>query len=285
MRFFIIPLLFLSAFLFSEEGPHKPTVLVSVPPYRFFVNEIAKDTVTVKLMVPVGASAHTYEPTPKQMIQSTDGDIWFRLGEPFETKAIPALLQVNPSMKVVDLREGISLLHGSCKHQHVHSSGGCGSDLHLWLSPKIAAKQAQIIATALQNRYPENAEYYQRNLNYLLEALDRLDTHIQTVLEPVKNRTLLVSHPAYAYFCQDYHFRQIAIEFEGKDPTSKQLTTLLREAKNSHVRAIFTQPQYSDKAARLISKQIDAQVIELDPYAEDYFVTMKLIAKLVAEYS
>lgn len=285
MRLFLIPFLLLSAFLFSEEGIHKPTVLVSVPPYRFFVNEIAGDTVNVKLMVPVGASAHTYEPTPKQMIQSSDGDIWFRLGEPFETKAIAALQQVNPSMQIVDLREGISLLHGSCKHHHIHSSGGCGSDLHLWLSPKIAKIQAGIIAEALKNRYPAYAKYYDTNLGYLLKALDELDNHIQTVLAPIKNRTLLVSHPAYAYFCQDYQFRQIAIEFEGKDPTSKQLTTLLRDAKNSHVHAIFTQPQYSDKAARLIAKQIDAEVIELDPYDEDYFVTMKMIARLIAKYS
>lgn len=285
MRFFIIPLLFLSAFLFSEESPRKPTVLVSVPAYRFFVNEIAKDTIAVKLMVPVGASAHTYEPTAKQMIQSSDADMWFRLGEPFETKAIAALLQVNPSMQIIDLRQGISLLHGSCKHNHVHSSGGCGSDLHLWLSPKIAKIQSRVIADALKMRYPGNAEFFEANLTSLLNALDQLDTHIQAVLAPVKNRTLLVSHPAYAYFCQDYQFRQIAIEFEGKDPTSKQLTTLLQEAKNAHVRAIFSQPQYSDKAARLIAGQIGAEVIVLDPYSEDYFATMKLIARLLREYS
>jgi zinc transport system substrate-binding protein len=285
MRFFILPFLFLSTFLFSQESPHKPTLLVSVPPYRYFVKEIAGDTVDVKLMVPVGASAHTYEPTPKQMIQSSDADIWFRLGEPFETKAIAALLQVNPSMQVVDLRSGVSLLHGSCKHHHIHSSGSCGSDLHLWLSPKIAKIQAGIIAEALKSRYPEHANDYEAHLTQLLNALDELDRHIQSALSAVKNRSLLVSHPAYAYFCQDYNFRQISIEFEGKDPTAKQLTTLLREAKNSSVRAIFTQPQYSDKAAQLIGKQIGAKIIELDPYAEDYFATMKLIAKLVAEYS
>lgn len=288
MRFFILPLLFLSAFLFSEEGPQKvaekPTVLVSVPPYRFFVNEIAGDTLVVKLMVPVGASAHTYEPTPKQMIQSSHADMWFRLGEPFETKAIAALVQVNPSMQIVDLRKNIPLLHGCCKHHH-HAGASCGSDLHLWLSPKIAKKQAQIIAEALISRYPEHAKLYETNLNGLMDALDQLDVSIRNLLEPVKNRTLLVSHPAYAYFCQEYNFRQIAIEFEGKDPTAKQLTTLLQEAKNSHVRAIFTQPQYSDKAARLIAKEINAKVIEVDPYAEDYFVTLKKIARLVQEYS
>lgn len=283
MRFFILPFILLSAFLFAEESPQKPTLLVSVAPYRFFIDHIAGDLFDVKLMVPAGASAHTYEPSPKEMMQSTKGDIWFRLGEPFETKAIKALLSVNPAMEIVDLREGIPLLHGICKHGHSHSCSG--SDLHLWLSPKIAKHQSGIIAKALERKYPEHAKIFQENLQAFSKELDALDLYIQTTLAPVKNRTLLVSHPAYAYFCRDYQFFQLPIEFEGKDPTSKQLTKLLSEAKNSKVRAIFTQPQYSDKAARLIAKEIGAQVIIVDPYSENYIETLKMITRLISENS
>jgi len=283
MRLIILPLILLSAFLFAEESHQQPTVLVSVAPYRFFVNQIAQDVINVKLMVPAGASAHTYEPTPKEMIQSTHADIWFQLGEPFEARAIKALLSVNPSMQVVDLQEGISLIHGACKY--AHAKGGCGNDLHLWLSPKIVKKQSETITHALVLRYPEYAKFFNTNLQSFLKALDALDTHIQSLLRPVKNRTLLVSHPAYAYFCKEYQFHQLPIEFEGKDPTSKQLTKLLYEAKTSQVHAIFTQPQYSDKAARLIANEIHAKVIEIDPYAEDYITTMRMIAKLIAENS
>lgn len=260
-----------------------PKVLVSVAPYLYFVEQIAGNTVDVDLLVPEGASAHTYEPTAKQMIGSTKGVVWFRIGESFETKVLQAILSVNPGLQVVDLREGISLIHGSCKHAHVN--GHCGDDLHLWLSPKIAKIQATLIAKGLTRQFPENQFLYARNLAKFLEKLDLLDQFIYETLAPVKNRTLMVSHPAYAYFCRDYRFNQLSIEFEGRDPTAKQLTTLLNDAKASGIHYILVQPQYSDKAAQLIGREIGAKIIQVDPYSENYDSTLRQIATLIKENS
>jgi zinc transport system substrate-binding protein len=280
-----VPLLFLCIFFgsFIHASDSLPKVLVSVAPYRYFVEQIAGKTVDVDLLVPEGASAHTYEPTAKQMIGSAKGVIWFRIGEPFETKALQAIKSVNPKLQVVDLREGISLIHGSCKHAHVN--GHCSDDLHLWLSPKIAKIQAGLIARGLSNQFPENKPLFELNLALFLTKLDSLDRFIYETLSSVKNRTLMVSHPAYAYFCQDYQFNQLSIEFEGRDPTAKQLTKLLSDAKASGVHYILVQPQYSDKAARLIGEQIRAKLISVDPYSENYDSTLRQIATLIKENS
>lgn len=280
--YFLLPLVLLASCLFSAESG-KPRVLVSVAPYRYFVNEIAKGIVEVDLMVPEATSAHTFEPTAKQMIAASQAQIWFRIGEPFETKAINAIKSVNPKMDLVDLRSGVSLLHGSCKH--AHAGGHCGDDLHLWLSPKIGKIQAKVIADGLSKRFPEHAELFQVKLKAFLEKLDNLDQFIATTLQPVKNRIIIVSHPAYAYFCQDYNFKQLSIEFEGRDPTAKQLTQLLINTKDSKAKFILTQPQYSDKAARLIGEQIGAKLISVDPYSENYDATLRAIAVLIAENS
>lgn len=278
-RYLLLSLVFLTSCLFSTE---KPRVLVSVAPYTYFVKQIGSDLVDVSLMVPEGASAHTYEPTAKEMMAASQAEIWFRIGEPFETKALSALKSVNPQMEVVDLREGISLLHGSCKH--AHPGGRCGDDLHLWLSPKIAKIQAKTISEGLSKKFPQYKNQFEQGLNRFLEALTQLDLFIAQTLTPVKNRTLIVSHPAYAYFCQDYGFKQLSIEFEGRDPTAKQLTELLTRAKASQATYILTQPQYSDKAARLIAGQIGAKLISLDPYSEDYEATLRLIASTIATH-
>lgn len=217
------------------------------------------------------------------MIGSSKGVLWFRIGEPFETKALKAIKSVNPELQVVDLREGISLIHGSCKH--AHAGGHCGDDLHLWLSPKIAKVQANLIAKGLVKQFPENKSLYEKNLANFLNQLDTLDHFISETLAPVKNRTLIVSHPAYAYFCQEYRFNQLSIEFEGRDPTAKQLTKLLNDAKSTGVRYILVQPQYSDKAARLIGEQIGAKLISVDPYSENYDSTLRQIATLIKENS
>ncbi len=275
--YFLFGLLF---FLPLQSESAEPHFLVSVSPYRTFVKKIAGEDVSVEVLVPAGASAHTFEPSPKQMIKAGQASIWFRIGEPFEAKALQALQHANPNLIVVDLWEGISLLHSECK-EHRH----CGADLHLWLSPANGMIQAKLIAAKLSSTYPEKREIFQKNLESFLNELQDLDAFIRHKTATVKNRTLVVSHPAYGYFCKDYNFTQLSIEFEGRDPTSKQLTTLLQQVKQVSPKAIFTQPQYSDKAAALISKQVNAALIPLDPYAEQYISAMRHIAEMIAEYN
>lgn len=270
----------LSLALFAQtEQKSSRHVLVSVSPHRFFVQKIAGDTLTVGLMVPAGASAHTYDPTPKQMIAASNADIWFRIGESFESKAISAMRQQTPSMRIVDLRENLDLISDPT-HVCMHHKG-C-ADLHFWLSPKLAKTQAQTITKALADRYPENADLYKKNLATFEKELDELDQEIAHTLSTLSSRTIMVSHPAYGYFARDYGLNQFSIEFEGKDPTPQQLTRILNEARRQNVKTVFIQPQYSSKGAKLIAEQIQAHVVTLDPYSEDFYATLRQIANSIA---
>lgn len=264
-------------FTFSLQA-ETPTVLVSVAPYKLFIEKIAGDTVDVSLMVPAGASAHTYEPTPRQMIAAGKAAAWFTIGESFEGRAIPALKAHHPDMAIVDLRQGVDMIAADpltgCCCCHANSQ-----DLHIWLSPKQVQIQARTIALALSKLFPQNQARYQEGLNQLLNELKALNEQISEQLLPLKHRLILVSHPAYAYFCRDYGLQQMSIEFEGKDPTPLQLTNLLNQARAAHIKKVFIQPQYNNKGAKLFAKELGAEIITLDPYSEHYFDSMREIAK------
>lgn len=274
--FFIFLFSFASVWGHAVTAP-SPQILVSVAPYKFFVEKIAGDTVSVNLLVPATASSHTYEPTPKQMISASKADIWFFLGESFETRAINTLKKYSPHMEFVDLRRGVDMITAD-----PHSGKCCchagGQDLHIWLSVRQAKIQAQTIANALIDRYPQHAQPYQKALESFLQELDILDADINELLPATEDRLVLVSHPAYAYFCRDYCIRQLSIEFEGKDPTPRQLDATLNEARRAKICKVFVQSQYSDKGARLIAKELGAKIVSLDPYAEDYLNAMRIIA-------
>lgn len=268
--------------LFAQESSGKPYVLVSVAPHKFFAEKIAGDTLIVELMVPAGASSHTFEPTPKQMLNASHADIWFQIGEGFEPRASRALMSHNSGMQLVDLRKGLDLIYDSdCSKGHCHHCAAHADcvDPHFWLSARQAKIQAKTIADALSQRYPQNANLYAQNLKSLTQQLDALDAEITTLLAPLKNRTVMVSHPAYAYFCRDYNLQQLSIEFEGKDPSPQQLTKILTQARKENIKTIFIQMQYNNKGARLIANEIGAKVVTLDPYAEQYFETMRDIAR------
>lgn len=280
-----IRLFFLFCFLFPLASwatqQTTPRVLVSIAPYRTLVERIAGDKVEVQVMVPPGASAHTYDPSPKQMMRAGEADLWFTLGESFEEKARKAMETYNPNLRIIDLREGIPLLQSHCTHSH---SDNCkeGADPHLWLSPKVAREQVRLITNALSARYPESTATFQSNAAALDKDLQALDAKIQEITKNAPQRTLMVSHPAYGYFARDYGFRQLPIEFEGKDPSPKQLGRLFEEAKNQKIHKIYVQPQHSAKGARLIAQQIGAEVVVLDPYREDYFAFMEEAAQAFA---
>jgi zinc transport system substrate-binding protein len=272
-------------FLFSNPAyADVPTVLVSVAPHQFFVEKIAKGTVQVQLMVPAGASAHTYEPTARQMMTAAKAEMWFRIGEPFENKAIEALKSHHPSLKIVDLRDHLDLI----SHDQNHPGGGCcccpgAVDLHFWLSTRQAEIQAKTIADALSKAYVGYANFYQSNLISFQQELKELDEKIKRVLAPLKNRRILVSHPAYAYFCRDYDLEQFSIEVEGKDPSPQQMTKLLTLARRYNFHRIFIQMQYNNKAAKLVADTLGARLIVLDPYSEHYLSSMLEIADAFAE--
>jgi zinc transport system substrate-binding protein len=144
--------------------------------------------------------------------------------------------------------------------------------------------QARVIADVLSRQYPQNKQQYEERLEKVLVELDRLDKDIADTLRG-NTSVIMVSHPAYAYFCRDYGLTQLSIEFEGKDPTPQQLTRIIQAARKDNVKTIFVQKQYSDKGAQLIAKTIGAKISVLDPYAENYFDAMRQIALHFAEKS
>ena len=253
-------------------------MLVTVPPHKFFVDQISEHTIPVQLMVPVGASSHTYEPTPKQILSAVKADMWFTIGESFEPKATRALASYNPQLQIVDMRQGVNLIRDD-GHHHCCACHPGAEDVHYWLSAREAQAQALTIYNALSARYPEKKEIFTRGYQKFISDLKALDSELSTTLQPANGRAILVSHPAYSYLLRDYGMGQISIEFEGKDPTPLQLTNTLRDAKNAKVTKVFVQPQYPSKGATLIGREIGAKVVTLEPYSENYFETMRQIAK------
>ena len=265
----------------------KPVVLVTSSPYHSFVSRIAQDTVSVLTLVPPQANLHTYEPKAKQILDAQKSIIWFQTGEPIEKRFLSSIEKADINRANVDLRNGVALMsvdpHSSCCHHHVHDS--VAMDLHVWLSPKMVKKQIQTIGLALIKEFPEHESLYRKNLNSLVREVEALDKEITAILKDAKNKSIVVSHPAYSYFCRDYHLKQIPLEFEGKDLTVKQLTKTLNEIKARDIKILYGQKQLSNRGAHQIAKSLGLEVIVLDPFDEDYLVNMKKIALAFAKES
>jgi zinc transport system substrate-binding protein len=93
----------------------------------------------------------------------------------------------------------------------------------------------------------------------------------------------MVFHPSWGYFAKDYGLAEVPVEIEGKDPKPSQLRELIEHAREKNIRVVFAQPQFSQKNAKIIAREIDGEVVFADPLAENWADNLLEVAqKIVA---
>jgi zinc transport system substrate-binding protein len=265
----------------GSPPPHeskKPTVLVSLAPYAYVVKKIAGESVVVQTLVPQGANPHLYEAPPKQVAEHQNASLWIYLGENSDRKLLQFFKEQSHPIQTLDLAEGIELL----EEGHTCSLHESSKDLHLWMSPSLMRVHAQKITEALCTLIPAEKERLHSNLATLLSELALLDATLSALLESKQGTTLLVSHPAFGYFCKDYGLHQLSIEIEGKEPRPQELDHILSHALDEQISLILTEPQHSNKGAEALASVLHLPTHEVDPYAENYPETLLHLAELIA---
>jgi zinc transport system substrate-binding protein len=265
--------------------------VVSILPAQSFVKAIGGDKVDVSLMVQPGNSPHTYEPKPSQMINIAKADLYFAIDVEFEHVWLPKFKNLNPQIQVIDLTNNIKKIamqkhqceeeehHGEHEEKHAHE----GEDPHVWTAPSNVKIIAQNIYNALKKEDPENTNYYKKNLDIFLASIDETDRQIIHFLSSLEDtRRFMVFHPSWGYFAKAYNLEQVAVEVEGKEPKPKELIHLLKEAKEEKVKAIFTQPEFSDTVAKIIAKELQIPVMKVSPLAPNWSENLINIAKVIA---
>ncbi len=271
----------------ASETPH---VFVSILPQRTFVEHISGDLVEVSVMVMPGASPATYEPTPRQMTTLTKARAYFAIGVPFERAWLPRITSVNPDMDVIHTDQGIEkrpmAAHehhsGAVRDDHEAPHGHQGEergqrqggirDPHVWLAPDLVKVLARNIHDGLVRIDPAHRDAYAHNLDRFLDEIDRLDQTLSTIIArfPEDQRSFMVFHPAWGYFADQYGLHQIPIESQGKEPSPKQLVDIVKHGRDKGISVVFVQPQFSDASAGVIAREMGAEVVPLDPLAEDW---------------
>lgn len=258
----------------------QPLVFVGIPPLQFVVERLAGDFLRVEVLLPPGASPHTYEPTPRQMASLDGAELYLKIGVPFEGPLLTKMSSVIDELRIVDCRSGVELVPIEGEDQHDHGHGFL--DPHIWLDPARMRRVAANVAEALATILPDRSSEIERNLRALDLAIIETDRRVATVLEPLSGRTMVVFHPAYGYFARRYGLNQLAVEVEGKSPTARQLAAIVDSLGDRSVHAIFVQPQYSTTAAQRVADAVGCSLVELDPIAGDYLANLELMAGRIA---
>jgi len=266
------------AFLLIGSGPaqagKKLAVFVSIPPQKYFLQQIGKQRVDVQVMVQPGASPATYEPKPRQMAAISRAHIYFAVGVPFEKTWLKKIAAANPDMQVVYTDHGIQKIPMATNHteseRHREKDHHGELDPHIWLSPTLVMTQARTILNALVEIDPDHRAVYEANTKVFVSKLAALDDELKNIFAGKQGFQFMVFHPSWGYFARAYGLQQVPVEIEGKNPKPAQLKALIEHAKKKHINIIFVQPQFSSRSAGLVAKEIGGQVIFADPLSPDW---------------
>ena len=265
-------------------------VAVSIIPQKYFVDRIGGHLVNVEVMVPPGATPEQYEPKPKQMTAVSNSKIYFACGVPFETIWLPRIEAANPKMLVVHTEKGIQKrqIESHSDENHAGHSGGAhdedeAGDPHIWLSPPLVMLQARAIFTSLAARDPQNRQSYEANYRDFVSELVDLDLSIWRLFQSKRESVaFLVFHPAWGYFADAYGLTQVPVQVEGKEPRAKDLDSVIKRARELHIKTIFVQPQYSPQSAQTIADAIGGKLVYADDLAPDWAKNLRQVAGDIA---
>ena len=159
-----------------------------------------------------------------------------------------------------------------------------GKDPHTWTSPDNVKIMAKNIYDTLIKFDSTNKEYYKKNYTNFLEEITQTDKKIKTILSTLpKDSKFMVFHPSWGYFAKEYNLTQLTIEVEGKEPKPKMLQKIIDKARAEHVKAIFTQTEFSDKSAKAIANELNIKVIKETPLAKNWSENLIKMANTIAK--
>jgi len=204
--------------------------------------------------------------------------------EEFEKPWLSKLSAQNRDMKIENIAKNANHInfenehHNEHEDEHHHGS----EDPHIWTSPKEVKNIAKNILNILINYDKKNENIYKLNYEKFLNEIEYTDKKIREILKDIpKNSKIMVFHPAFGYFARDYNLIQFAIEFEGKKPKPKMLAYMIREAKEDGIKTIITEPEFSDKSAKVIANEVGAKVKAISPLSPNWSENLIELAKTI----
>ena len=211
----------------------------------------------VNLTPPQTGCLHDYQLTPEDMKTLETADIFVVNGLGMES-FLDKVIEAHPNLKIIDASDSpeiVPIMEGDKPNPHV------------WMSLSYSIQQVKNISSKLCELDPERAEAYKRHTLDYVDELTTLRDEMHLSLTMLPNKDIVTFHDAFSYLAAEFGLNVAAvIEHEpGTEPTPQELAETIEKINSLPVKVIFTEPQYSSKAAETIARETGAKIFELDP--------------------
>jgi zinc transport system substrate-binding protein len=291
-----------------SAAAEKLPVAASIIPLGDFCRQLGGDRLDVQVLIPPGASPHTFEPTPAAVRKFSRARLVVMVGAHLEPWAARFLQTGARAGVLVEAVAGLDLIQDAeeaspAQHPvtpvrqdgHAHSKAELsrqhqghdhrhlGGNPHVWLDPVLAQDICRRLAAALIAVDPDHRQLYETNLAAYLSQLESLHQEMAQTIGGFRIKDYVDFHPAFAYLAKRYGLRHAgSIETSpGREPTPRHLRKMVEAVRRSGMRVVFTEPQFDPKIARVIAQEAGVRTLTLDPlggrppYGNNYLQLMR----------
>jgi ABC-type Zn uptake system ZnuABC Zn-binding protein ZnuA len=252
-------------FAATAAGAAPLRVVATIEPLAMLVRAIGGERVVVDVLVPSGASPHTFEPQPSDVAALAKAALLAEIGGDLDAwvARLAAASDPAPPKFTALAAPGLDALPSG----DAHGGGAHALDPHVWLDPlRVRDAIVPALADRLASLDPEGRAAYEASARALGDELTALDAEIRRTLDG-RDRRFVAFHAAWRYFADRYGLQEIGVveEAPGEEPGPKQLATLVERARAAGVPAILVEPQLSPRVARTLAAEFGATTVLVDP--------------------
>ncbi len=258
----------------KSAAGENPVIIATIPPLAMILREIAGQEFEVLCLLPPGASPHTYEPSPSDAKMAAKASALFYVGEglddwaaKIETRIRVEVFQFVPDEFKLEFEDTHDLDDGEHNHSDGHGHAKGGFDPHFWTSPKVVIPVSIALCGELASQKPNARPNLRENLKRFELSLLELDAEIRDLMSGFAGESVVLLHASQNYLLSEYGIKIAGIieEAAGVEASPRKIAELADQIRQSKAKAIFTEPQLSESAARTIANEAGVPLFELDP--------------------
>ena len=226
-------------------------VATTFAPYDF-ARQLVGDMGTVTMLLPPGSETHSYEPTPKDILEIQNADVFIYVGGESDAWVTDVLESVGEGVRAVTLMDCVELLEEETVegmeaevHDHEHGEEGHEAeyDEHVWTSPRNAALICEKIAAALCEADPANASVYNANLAVYSAELAKLDAAFTAIVADGARKTIIFADRfPLLYFARAYGLTYYAAFpgcSEDAEPSAATVAFIIDKVREEDIPVVF----------------------------------------------
>lgn len=231
--------------------------------------QLAGDTAQVRLLLPPGSESHSYEPSPRDIIDIQQADLFLYAGGESDHWVEEILASMGDNApRTFRLTDCVTLLAEETsasmeQEAHEHGQEEAEMDEHVWTSPKNAMLIVQQLCATLCDIAPQNTQAYEGALSTYLADLKGLDAAFEeTVANGKRDLIVFGDRFPFRYFAHDYHLRYDAAFpgcSEDSEPSVRTVISLVDTIRAEQIPVIFYIEFSSRKTADVLAEETGAK--------------------------